>query len=527
VTQVAAALDAAHAERLIHRDVKPSNVLVGEPDRSGAEHAYLTDFGLIRRVTQGTSLTKTGQFMGTIDYVAPEQIRGDAVDGRADVYSLGCLLYECLTGQPPYVSELEVTILYGHLEEPPPSVTAQRPELPEAIDDVVARGMAKNPEDRYQSAGELAAAARSALESGAERERQPPAPASRRRRLALPAAIVAVAVVVAVLLVILVGHHKASVPGASATSPGVSASGPAAGPPPLGSVIQLDPATGEILSTARDAVRFTGGGNPRIAVGEGGVWAVTIELLSHIEERTGRLQNTIRTGPGGPGPLAVAVGARTVWVPIGAYNAPEPNTLLPIDPATDRTLSPIQLGPGAYATDTAVGAGSVWVTLTDGDLVDVDTASRRVLHHYRVGGHLDAETIGFDSVWVIDEVAGVVSRVDPRSGDVIATVGVSENVRTIAAGSGGVWVLDPFSGAVAAIDPATNTLGPAIRVGDRATGMAAGLGAVWVSDSGGSVYRVDPVTRSSSAIPVGGPLTAVAVDPDAGTLWLSVGGGPG
>ncbi len=527
VSQVASALDAAHAEGLIHRDVKPSNVLVVEPDRAGAEHAYLTDFGLIRRVTQGTSLTKTGQFMGTIDYVAPEQIRGDAVDGRADVYSLGCLLYECLTGQPPFVSELEVTILYGHLEEPPPSVTAHRPELPEAIDDIVARAMAKKPEDRYQSAGELARAARLALESGADRERQPPAPASRKRRPLVPAAIVAVAVVVAVLLVFLVAHHKGSVTGAR-TSPGVSASGPpAAGPPPLGSVIQLDPATGKVLTTARDAVQFTGGGNPRIAVGEGAVWAYVINFLSHIDERTGRLEDTIGTGPGGPGPLAVAIGARTVWVPIGFYDDPEPNTLLPVDPATDQTLSPIRLGAGAQATDTAVGAGSVWVTLTNGDLVEVDPATRRVLHHYPVSSHLDALAIGFGSVWVIDEVAGRVVRVDPHSGRILATVGVPGNVRAITAGSGAVWVLDPISGTVAAIDPATNTLGPAVRVGEHATGVAAGLGAVWVSDSGGSVYRVDPVTQSTTAIPVGGPLTAIAVDPQAGTLWLSVGGGPG
>jgi len=526
VSQVAQALDAAHAEGLIHRDVKPSNVLVSEPDRSGAEHAYLTDFGLIRRVTHATSLTKTGQFMGTLDYVAPEQIRGDAVDGRADVYSLGCLLYECLTGQPPYVSELEVTILYGHLEEPSPSVTAHRPELPGAIDDVVARAMAKKPEDRYQSAGELAAAARSALESGAEGQPQPSAPASRRHRLVLPAAIVAVAVVIAVLLVLLVPRHKGSVTGASASSPGVSVSSPpGAGPPPLGSVIQLDPATGKVLTTARDAVQFTGGGNPRIAVGEGGVWADVIQFLAHIDESTGRLENLVITGPGGPGPLAVAVGARTVWVPIGGLTLP--TRLLPVDPATDQALSPIPLGAGAFATDTAVGDGSVWVTLTDGTLVQVDPATHRVLHRFPVSGHLDALAIGFGSVWVIDEVAGVVSRVDPASGTVTATVGVRGNVRAVAEGSGAVWVLDPISGTVAAIDPATNTLGPAVRVGEHATGVAAGLGAVWVSDSGGSVYRVDPVTQSTTAIPVGAPLTAIAVDPKAGTLWLSVGGGPG
>jgi serine/threonine protein kinase/DNA-binding beta-propeller fold protein YncE len=527
VSQVASGLDAAHTEDLIHRDVKPSNVLVSEPDRSGAEHAYLTDFGLIRRVTHATSLTKTGQFMGTLDYVAPEQIRGDAVDGRADVYSLGCLLYECLTGQPPYVSELEVTILYGHLEEPPPSVTAHRPELPEAIDDVVARAMAKKPEDRYQSAGELAAAARLALATKAVRERPPSALAPGRRRLVLPAAIVAVAVVIAVLLVLLVPRHKSSLTGGSPPAPGASASGPgAAGPPPLGSVIQLDPTTRKVLTTARDAVQFTGGGNPRIAVGEGAVWAYVIQFLSHIDERTGRLEDTIYTGAGGPGPLAVAVGARTVWVPIGDYNGAQPNRLLPVDPATDQPLSPIGLGAGAFATDTAVGAGSVWVTLTNGGLVEVDPATHRILDTFPVGGHLDAMTFGFGSVWVIDEVAGQVVRVDPHSGRILATVGVRGNVRAITAGSGAVWVLDPISGTVAAIDPGTNTLGPAVRVGEHATGVAAGLGAVWVSDSGGSVYRVDPVTQSATAIPVGGPLTAIAVDPQAGTLWLSVGGGP-
>ena len=527
VGQVAAALDAAHAEGLIHRDVKPSNVLIAEPDRSGTEHAYLTDFGLIRRVAHATSLTKTGQFMGTIDYVAPEQIRGEQVDGRADVYSLGCLLYECLTGQPPFVSELEVSILYGHLEQPPPSVTAHRPELPAAIDQVVAKAMAKRPEDRYESAAELARAARLALEPGAATEQVPSAPATPRRRSALLAAVVALLAVVAVLVVFLVSRDRGSVPGASPASPGASARSPgAAGPPPLGSVIQLDPTTGEVLTTAREAVQFTGGGNPRIAVGEGAVWAHVIEFLSHIEERTGRLENTVRTGLGGPGPLAVAVGARTVWVPTGGYGGP-PSQLLPVDPATDQTLPPIPLGVGAFATDTAVGAGAVWVTLTNGGLVQVDPATRRVLDTFPVGGHLDAMTIGFGSVWVIDEVAGQVSRVDPGSGDVTANLGVSGNVRAIAAGSGAVWVLDPISGAVEAIDPASNTRGTAVRVGGNATGLAAGLGAVWVSDQDGSVYRVDPVTQSTTAIRVGAPLTAIAVDPQAGTLWVSVGGGPG
>ncbi len=199
---VASALDTAHLRGLVHRDVKPSNVLVAEREGSRGEHAYLTDFGLVRRVAQGTSLTKTGQFMGSIDYVAPEQIRGEPVDGRADVYSLGCLLYECLAGRPPFHSDLEVTVLYAHLEEPPPAVTATRPDLPPAIDRVVAKAIAKRPADRYGTAGELADDARNALPSLA-----PPAPPSRRGLAAGVAAAVVVVGVVAAILAL--GRHPA------------------------------------------------------------------------------------------------------------------------------------------------------------------------------------------------------------------------------------------------------------------------------------------------------------------------------
>jgi len=113
---------------LVHRDVKPGNILVGEDD-----HAYLTDFGLIRRHEAATSLTKTGQLMGSVDYAAPEQIKGERTDGRADVYSLGCVLYECLTGVPPFQAEAEVGVLYAHLNAPPPSVTAVRADVPAAV----------------------------------------------------------------------------------------------------------------------------------------------------------------------------------------------------------------------------------------------------------------------------------------------------------------------------------------------------------------------------------------------------------
>ena len=110
--EIADALEAAHERGLIHRDVKPGNILLDSRDR-----AYLTDFGLIRRTQLHTDITKTGQFMGTVDYCAPEQIKGGEIDGRADVYSLGCVLYECLTGAPPFRRDSEVATIYAHLEE--------------------------------------------------------------------------------------------------------------------------------------------------------------------------------------------------------------------------------------------------------------------------------------------------------------------------------------------------------------------------------------------------------------------------
>jgi serine/threonine protein kinase len=157
IEQVASALDTAHARGLIHRDVKPANVLIEE----GTDHAFLTDFGVAKQTT-APGLTSVGAFLGTYEYAAPEQIERREVDRRADVYALGCLLYECLTGSPPYDRASEIEISNAHLTEPPPAPTQRRPELPNELDHVVATAMAKKPDDRYQSAGALANAARNA-----------------------------------------------------------------------------------------------------------------------------------------------------------------------------------------------------------------------------------------------------------------------------------------------------------------------------------------------------------------------------
>jgi serine/threonine-protein kinase len=154
LAQVADALDAAHAAGLVHRDVKPGNILLD------GGRAYLTDFGLSLMLGGGPRLTAPGVAVGTAEYLAPEQIRGQDVDARTDVYGLGCVFYNALTASSPYEAESTFVLMYEHLEKPVPSMTARRPGLPAAVDEVGARALAKRPQDRYASAGEAVAALR-------------------------------------------------------------------------------------------------------------------------------------------------------------------------------------------------------------------------------------------------------------------------------------------------------------------------------------------------------------------------------
>ena len=155
--QVAAALDAAHSAGLVHRDVKPGNILLE------GEHAYLTDFGLAKAADVGGGPTRAGQVVGTLNYLAPEQIEGGTVDGRTDVYALGCLLFHCLGGAPPYARDSDVQVMFAHVQQPVPSLLSHRPDLPAEIDAVLAQAMAKRPEERHASCGALMDATQTAL----------------------------------------------------------------------------------------------------------------------------------------------------------------------------------------------------------------------------------------------------------------------------------------------------------------------------------------------------------------------------
>jgi tRNA A-37 threonylcarbamoyl transferase component Bud32 len=166
VTQVASALDAAHAQGLVHRDVKPANMLLGTIGTGSApDHVYLSDFGLSKLSVAAVSLTGTGQFLGTIDYMSPEQVEGRPIDGRTDLYALACAAFEMLTGRPPFQRDQDLAVMWAQVSAPPPSACQLRPDLPPQVDEVIARALAKSPENRQASCLEFAAQLRAACSS--------------------------------------------------------------------------------------------------------------------------------------------------------------------------------------------------------------------------------------------------------------------------------------------------------------------------------------------------------------------------
>jgi streptogramin lyase/predicted Ser/Thr protein kinase len=459
VAQVAAALDAAHAHGLVHRDVKPANVLLGHDD-----HAYLTDFGLTKRAaTTADGASRSGGWVGTLGFVAPEQIRGERVDARTDVYALGCVLVYALTGNPPYVRDSDEATLWAHLNAPPPSVG-----VPAEFEGVIARALAKDPADRYPSAGDLgraalAAAGRSAA-TGPERN---------------------------------VARGAAAPPGLSATAATARISAPDA-------ETQLSPpADGARAAQARGGRRAAAlARRPRSLLAAAAVLAGAV--LAAILLTSGGGGDTTTTPP-----------------------APAP----PPAPATRTAVVGHRIPVGTRPNGLTVAGGRVWALSGPGAELDIINPRTKTIKRFIIGADGKSVTGGFDSVWVLKGKTRSLLRRNVRTGEPVRPVvqiAYAGLPIQVVAGQGALWVGVRTPGAVAGeetvvkIDPSTLAQ-QRIPIPGGVQDIAVGEGALWVTNRfAKTVLRVDARTGARRAITLSGTPGGLAVG--AGAVWVATSG---
>lgn len=496
VAQVGSALDAAHTRGLVHRDVKPANVLVTRP--AGRWHAFLTDFGITKELA-GSGMTRSGLVVGSLDYIAPEALAGDPVDGRADVYSLGCVLFESLTGSVPFPRDNSAAKMYAHMHTPAPSLTL--PWLGPPFDAVMARALAKRPAERFAAAGELGQAARAAAagapvgtpvgssspwqysgaaewppwtpepgyftgrpgtpppltEVGAER------PARGRRWVwGVVAGVVAVAVAATVTIVALRGS-------------------PGPGPGPV-------PPTTTQVATPAPATNLPAAGQV-----EGAPIAV------------------------GVGPADVLGGGGFVWT----ANS-DAGSVTRIDPASGATAEfRVDGQPGT----TVAGHGKIWVWNWSSAVTPVDVATGQVGDLVRTELDFAAVAAGPDYLWFTAPATNVVGRIDMRTGQFdTRTIPVGRRPGPIAVDGGKVYVLNREDRSLTTIDEQSATvIGEPRSLPDGAAILGAGFGHVYVS-GGGKITPVGdgPIGAGSAATPVWASGWAIGTT---GLWWVDGEGG--
>jgi DNA-binding beta-propeller fold protein YncE len=540
IAQIGNALDAAHARGLIHRDIKPANVLL---DRG---HAYLTDFGLTKRLTGETTMTGSGRWVGTLGYIAPEQIRGEGVDARADVYALGCLLFYVLTGVAPYRRDSDEATLYAHLNDGAPDARALAPAVPAALAEVVERALAKAPDDRFPSGGDLGRAALAAVGDG-------PVPPPERvvaRGAAAPGGFAddetagaggsgyadgATATPTAPTALAPGGPRRG---GAGAGAPrGVRAwitpvlallagaavvvlavvllSGGGDDQPGTGTSAQTTTTPG-VPGTARAAQTATVDQRPNaIAYARDRVWVGSVRSGRLIGlPASGKGRRRIITLPWKSGTTSIAAGFGSLWVTNG-----DQARVVRIDPATGHVQGDRVMGSGS-AVVVATGEGAVWVgrravktTDPPSSIVKIDPhggATKEILFGQEGVGDL---TTGGGFVWVPNRRRSRLSRIDPGSGARKST-GIGLGQHRVAFAAGKVWVTNHDDGTISennrslsnAATDALNVRGP--------LDLAISGDTVWVASYlDDTVVRLDARTGKAigDPIPVGRNPFAIVV----------------
>jgi YVTN family beta-propeller protein len=481
--QVANALDAAHARGLVHRDVKPANVLLARIGED--EHAYLTDFGLAKDTGSAAALTRTGHLVGTVDYLAPEVIEGHSADARSDQYALACLLYECLSGKPPFRRASDAATLWAHVRDTPPPLPAEAAGLQEPF----RRGLAKRPQDRYASCGEFVAAVRARLpEAPAEKARPS------RRILALGGAALLALVAIAVV----------------ATARLARSSEPVAKPiPPPNSLVVIDPRSGEPIGSPIPVGRAPSG----VVVSGRSVWVANAasRTVTLVDATTRQVSRTVQLGGT---PTAIASGAGgSVWIAEGLARE-----VVQVFPDANRIPSATSL-PGCCPgpTSIAVAGDLVWIG-DPGGVWRMDVGRRiprRATPAWPASGGATTDpdgnswlTDGWDNLVYVNREAGVLTQRIPQFGQPSAITWAED----------GAWVALPRAKAVVKVD-ASGASGSPIAVAGGPTAIASGGGAVWVGTRAGTIVRLDPLTLSRRTVTAGGHVSALAYG--AGALWAT------
>jgi hypothetical protein len=508
--QIAAALDAAHARGLVHRDVKPSNVLLDSSD-----HVYLADFGLTRQLDEEAGSEDFA--VGTPAYLAPEQVEGGAVDSRTDIYSLGCVLYECLTAEPVFVRASRLAVAWAHLEDEPPNASQRRAELPGGIDAVVARALAKDPEQRYGTCGALVAAAGNALGLSTR-------PIRRRGRNLLVAGVAA--------LVVVAGA-------AAITASLVHGTTRRAAPPLLAganTLVRINPHTRTVTKVVHGV-----GPDPAVAAGSGDrVWVYNEgdETLSEVDTRTNRVLKPIARSlvPAAEccdvyaGPMLAADASGAWLITGGALNKPQ---LVHVSVHGTEVKYPLGLTP----TGVALGDGSVWIvghTSRDDEVLRIDQADGRLLKSMRfaVSARINSIAFGRGWVWVVSSAKARLYRIDPNFRKSTRTVSVpggprgarpeviADNVLTrVSADDGHTTWFDPSS---------LRDEGEEYDGAPNAEEQVWAFGVLWWYDSSaGSVQRENGPSAPVKTIPVTHPpgdngACLSSITAAGGAVWVTV-----
>jgi YVTN family beta-propeller protein len=487
VAQLAAALDAAHERGLVHRDVKPSNALVAKGD-----HVYLSDFGLTKQAADDR-LTATGEVAGTALYMAPETLRTGRADPRSDLYSLACVLFECLAGEPPFTGPTQAAVIFGHLEEAPPRVSERRAGLPHALDPVLARALGKDPEHRYASGAELTTAVRAALAGRA------PARPRRHRAVAAAAAIAIAAAGAAALLGDSGGTREVATIQGDAVAAIDNEDGSLTEQVALdGTPDAIAAGAGAVWVTDRDrnvvsrvdtdtrTIRQTipvGNAPSAIAVESHGVWVANSQdgTVSVISPRTNQVAQRIEVGRQVDG-LCAARGA--VWVA-----SPLEYAVVRLDPDTGRRAAKVTLD--SQPAKLACGDGVVWASSPSTGTVTEISAATGTAKPVQLSRGVSALAVGDGAVWIANPLEGTVSRVDRERGVVTATVPVGRNDGpvSVAVTPRAVWVANEFAGTLARIDPERDEVAEKLDVGNRPLALTVADGTVWLGASDAGVRR--------------------------------------